>query len=105
MNTLGHTHPGVVEPGETCPTCHRRVNHKKQSDSPKSAVKSFRIPYTDDQEKARFNEDLAHAALVVGITSAHKYPIFKFLDWLIDEILSDQERWQNAYHADHGVGA
>jgi hypothetical protein len=31
-------------PGTKCPTCDRRIPHLKKEDSPKSKVKSFRIP-------------------------------------------------------------
>lgn len=36
--------PSEPEPGQTCPTCHRRVNHTHKKDSPKSSVVSQRMP-------------------------------------------------------------
>lgn len=33
-----------IEPGATCPTCARKVPHPRKPSSPKSAVKSYRIP-------------------------------------------------------------
>lgn len=85
--------PHKPAPGEVCPTCERRVNYPKKESSPKSRVKSFRIP----EENADFDQHFLEACLTVGITTAHKYPIFKFLDWVTDVILSDPDRWQGAY--------
>lgn len=38
---MAHAH---LEPGETCPTCERRVPHPKKESSPKSKAFAFRVP-------------------------------------------------------------
>jgi hypothetical protein len=87
-------HPDLA-PGQSCPTCERRMPYpKKEGKSPETIVKSFRLPADDS---AAFGEGFSRACLTVGITSQHKFPIYKFLDFIIDAILSEPERWEGAY--------
>ena len=85
-----------VEPGQTCPTCQRRVNHPKREDSPTSRVKSFRIPDSDET----FDEDVALAMHIVGLTSKHKFPSHKFLRFVVDVIVRDEQEWAGRYVAE-----
>ena len=85
-----------VEPGTVCPTCERRVNHPKREDSPKSRVKSLRIPEDDPT----FDEDVALAMHIVGLTSQHKYPSYKFLRFVADVIIRDEQEWAGRYVAE-----
>jgi hypothetical protein len=80
-------------PGETCPTCQRRVNHQKKPTSPESRVKSLRIPADDDT----FDDDFARAMHIVGLTSEHKYVSHKFLRFVVDCIFRDEQEWAGAY--------
>lgn len=34
----------MIEPGQTCPACERRVPHPRRASSPKTAVVSYRAP-------------------------------------------------------------
>lgn len=58
---MAHAH---LEPGETCPTCERRMPHPKKESSPKSKPKALRIPLPDLEAFER-NEQacLEHAGL------------------------------------------
>lgn len=82
-----------VEPGNTCPTCERRVNYPRKADSPKSRVKSLRIPEDD----ATFDEDFARFMLILGITTKHKYGPHKALRFLMDTVFVDEAEWSGAY--------
>lgn len=82
-----------VQPGQLCPTCNRRVNHPRKEGSPASRVKSLRIPYDDDT----FDEDFARAMVIIGLSTAHKYPPYKFLRFVIDCIFRDEEEWAGRY--------
>lgn len=42
----GHS-PPLVSEGSECPTCHRRVPHKKKPSSPQTKVVSIRVPIDD----------------------------------------------------------
>lgn len=53
----------MVEPGQTCPNCGRRVSHPKKATSPTSSVISYRLPI--DEEKAH-KESLEAVARYIG---------------------------------------
>lgn len=53
-----------VKPGETCPTCNRRVNHPKKASSPSSKVFGYRVPIDDAETHG---EILDAAAEALGI--------------------------------------
>lgn len=55
---VGEKHDHDVKPGETCPTCKRRVNHAKKKDSPESKVFGYRVPIDD----AEAHEEILEAA-------------------------------------------
>jgi len=55
---VGEHEHGAVKPGTTCPTCKRRVNHKKKKDSPNTKVFGYRVPLDD----AETHEELLEAA-------------------------------------------
>jgi len=63
--------PAVSE-GSECPTCKRRVPHKRKPTSPQTKTFSFRVPI-DDVET--FEELLAAAAATQGLSDKphHKY--------------------------------
>lgn len=63
---------GSVEPGQTCPTCARRVPHPRKADTPKSAVVSYRAP-VDEVDAHR--ETLETAARYIG---AFERPYWQF---------------------------
>ena len=83
-----------VQPGQECPVCKRRKPYPKTADSPASVVKSFRLPADAAED---FAADFARACLIVGLTSRHKFPIYKFLEFVMDAILSEEERWAGTY--------
>lgn len=92
----------MIEAGTICPTCERRVNHPRKQDSPQSRVKSLRIPADDET----FDEDLALAMHIVGVTSGHKYPPYKFLRYIADRIIRDEDEWAGSYVREYeGVGS
>jgi hypothetical protein len=51
-------------PGDDCPTCHRRVPHRKTAASPKSSVISYRVP---DESRDTHKETLEAAARHLNI--------------------------------------
>jgi hypothetical protein len=80
--------PSTVKPGETCPTCKRRVNHPRKQDSPKSKVISFRVPA---DEKDALEEAWLARAERLGL-AGEKYWKRAFLDVafnLIDGLSDD----------------
>lgn len=94
-----HTDTGAtgVGPGESCPTCNRRVPYPKKETSPDSRVKSLRIPADD----STFDEDFAIAMLIVGLTTQHKYAAHKFLRFVIDCIIRDEHEWAGLYLSEY----
>ena len=62
----------LVSEGSECPTCHRRVPHKRKPSSPKTEVRAIRVPI-DDVET--FDEMLDAAAKHIGLADKphHKY--------------------------------
>jgi hypothetical protein len=54
-------HHEGLEPGTTCPTCKRRVNHKKKKSSPESKVVSYRVPIADEETHTEIAEAAAEA--------------------------------------------
>lgn len=62
----------AVNEGSECPTCHRRVPHKKKKTSPQTKVISVRVPVDD---VASFEEILDAAAKHMGLADKphHKY--------------------------------
>jgi hypothetical protein len=63
---------GHPKPGEKCPTCDRRVNHPKKSDSPTSKPFSYRVPVDEAEAHA---ETLDVAARFVGVA---EQPFFQY---------------------------
>jgi hypothetical protein len=63
---------GHPQPGEKCPTCDRRVNHPKKSDSPTSKPFSYRVPVDEAEAHA---ETLDVAARFVGVA---EQPFFQY---------------------------
>ena len=64
-----HTH-AEVEPGTKCPTCHRRVNHKKKDSSPVSKIFSFRFPQEGAEE---YEQTMEAVAQHWGLDTKKKY--------------------------------
>lgn len=64
--------PEPPPPGQKCPTCGRRRNKERTADSPRSTVKSFRLPA---DVKNEFEEILEAAAEHVGGDEA--YPKYR----------------------------
>lgn len=58
------TEPPHVHPGDTCPTCTRRVPYPKQASSPKTRPFSYRVP---NDEYDGHKDVLDAAAEVLGI--------------------------------------
>lgn len=63
--------PAISE-GSECPTCHRRVPHKRKPSSPTTKVVSLRVPIDD---ALIFEEMLEAAARHIGLADKphHKY--------------------------------
>jgi hypothetical protein len=72
MAVVDEATPSDVLPGETCPTCKRRVNHKRNSRSPVSKVVSFRMP-RDVAES--YEEVIEAAARHLGV---YERPFWKY---------------------------
>lgn len=59
-------------PGQTCPTCKRRVNHPKKETSPVTKTRSYRVPVDEDEAHAVV---LTEAAKHLG---THERPHWQF---------------------------
>lgn len=83
---MAHQHEGVPE-GEKCPTCKRRVPHKKKKTSPVTKVKAFRVPVGDVET---LEEQMETAAEYLG---CHKKPHWQFwlLQYALVALLQNQE--------------
>jgi hypothetical protein len=86
-----HTEP---LPGETCEACKRRIPYPKKETSPDSVTRSFRLP-TDDAES--FNEDLALACRILGITSETKYAPFRFYRGAVQQVITNEVGLRGAF--------
>lgn len=61
-----------LQPGEDCPTCLRRVPHKKKASTPTSKTVSFRMPLEAHES---YEEVIAAAAQHLGV---YEQPFWKF---------------------------
>ena len=59
MNILGHSTPGVPEPGADCPACHRRVPFPKTEKSPPTKRMGFWVPAENHESFVELHSDTA----------------------------------------------
>lgn len=63
----------MIEPGQTCPTCDRRVNHPRKDTSPTTKPISYRVPL----DEIEAHEEVAEtAARFIGV---HERPHWRYL--------------------------
>ena len=76
----------MIEPGKTCPTCHRRVNHPRKHTSPDTVVVSYRVP-SDELEAHRETLET-----VARFLSTHERPHWQFwtLTFCLAAVLQDE---------------
>ena len=64
----------TLHPGETCPTCARRVPHEKKQSSPTTKSISYRVPLDEIEAHEEVAEAAAH---FIGV---HERPHWRY--WL-----------------------
>jgi len=76
----------MIEPGQTCPTCERRLPHPRKQASPDTVVMSYRLP-ADEADAHR--EILETAARFLG---THERPHFVFwtMAFALAAVLQDE---------------
>ena len=62
----------VIEPGQTCPTCERRVPHPRRHDSPDTLVFSYRVPVDEAEAHREIRETTAR------FLGTHERPHWQF---------------------------
>lgn len=77
----------MVEPGQVCPNCERRVPHPRKDATPKSAVASYRMPL-DEVDAHR--DTLETAARYIG---SFERPYWQFWTYVyaLAHLLQDPE--------------
>ena len=70
------TEPDKPTEGQKCPTCLRRLPHTKKPSSPKSKVKSFRIP----EDIANDYDELLEAAVEHAGLGGKPFSVFHVLN-------------------------
>lgn len=76
----------MIEPGQICPTCERRVNHPRKHDSPDTVVFSYRAPA---DEADAHKEVLEATAKHLG-TSERPHERFWTLTYALAAVLQDE---------------
>lgn len=72
--------PPAVSEGSECPTCHRRVPHKKKKTSPQTKVVSIRVPIDSADD---FKEMLDAAATHRGLKEKPHHQYWTVLHGLV----------------------
>ncbi len=78
----------AVEPGSRCPTCNRRVNKPRQSESPDTKEIRLRLP----AERAEWAEEAFDALQQVVGADPYSYPRGRIFEALL--LLGGQQREQ-----------
>jgi hypothetical protein len=76
----------VIEPGQTCPTCNRRVSHPRKHNSPDTVVFSYRVP-VDEAEAHKVVRDEAAKFLA---TAGRPHDVFWTLTFAFAAVLQDE---------------
>ena len=76
----------VIEPGQTCPTCERRVPHPKRESSPKTITFSYRVPVDEAEAHREIRETTAR------FLGTHERPHWQFwtLAFALAAVLQDE---------------
>lgn len=67
----------MIEPGQVCPTCERRVSHPRKQSSPDTVVFSYRVP-ADEAEAHREIREVAAKFL-----GTHERPHWQFHTYVL----------------------
>lgn len=76
----------MIEPGQVCPTCERRVNHPRKHDSPDTKVFSYRVPVDEADAHAEIREQVAQH---LG-TAGRPHDVFWTLTFAFAAVLQDE---------------
>lgn len=76
----------MIEPGQTCPACDRRVPHPKKPTSPDSKPLSYRVPLDElDAHKVVLNEAAKHLG-----TAGRPHETFWTFTFALTAVLQDE---------------
>lgn len=75
----------MIEPGQICPTCERRVNHPRKHTSPDTIIVSYRVPVDEAEAHAVVREE---AAKFLG-TAERPHYLFWTYTYALAAVLQD----------------
>jgi hypothetical protein len=76
----------MIEPGQTCATCGRRMNHPRKHTSPDSVVVSYRVPV----DEAEAHRDIIDTAARFLGTSERPHERFWTITYALAAVLQDE---------------
>lgn len=76
----------MIEPGQTCPTCERRLPHPRKQTSPDSVVFSYRVPVDEADAHREVREETAR------FLGTHERPHWQFwtMTFALATVLQDE---------------
>ena len=75
-----------IDPGQTCPTCDRRVPHPRKQTSPETRIFSYRVPADEADAHAVVREEASRYLGTVG----RPHEAFWTLTYALAAVLQDE---------------